>query len=441
MGKNDDNFTNKKKSIITAINKSMSSKYYGDLLRSINNGINALTYRDFAKIPISTKKIFEDYSFDNFNKDFISAKAVNMVKHKDAEYKTILKDHDLSLVHTSGTTGQPTDLFRHNNDLHSDFIYLNKRRLRSVNFGEFAESKYIWIWPLNEIYLDDPIEEEGIVYAIENEYGYNLPLSSYTDYELDKVLRLIQLKKIKWLNGLPSALSALSHYMYKHNVRTASRMEYIECVGEKLFGWQENLITDAFGIAPANVYSAVETSAIAFACNKGNLHTMDNCFVEIIDCNDKGFGNIIVTKLNNTYGHLIRYALGDMGRWIECDCGDLKNPAIELSGYRSNDKFIRNDGTAIEPYPIINAIMFIEKKAGVRIVQQQVVQKEIDLLDISYKTLYETTALEKEFIRSELEGFLHGYLGDAVHLVLNIGTGIEIAKKKYGKFQVFINEL
>ncbi|MNL18895.1 Phenylacetate-coenzyme A ligase [compost metagenome] len=94
----------------------------------------------------------------------------------------------------------------------------------------------------------------------------------------------------------------------------------------------------------------MDAGPIGFQCphSKGAEHHLhaDHQFVELIDRRTRepagpgGFGEIVVTNLNRRVMPLIRYKIGDLGRWVEGDCPCGRSmPRLELLG-RSDDVVI-----------------------------------------------------------------------------------------------------
>lgn len=88
-------------------------------------------------------------------------------------------------------------------------------------------------------------------------------------------------------------------------------------------------VRNALGIETRNSYGTSELGSIAISCNNsGAMHVIEDLFeVEVLrdgkPVADGQIGEIVVTDLTNTAMPLIRYRVGDSGRFVQgqCQCG------------------------------------------------------------------------------------------------------------------------
>lgn len=92
------------------------------------------------------------------------------------------------------------------------------------------------------------------------------------------------------------------------------------CTGEVLFPHQRQYIESVFGCRVVNEYGSTENGIIAFECEYGNMHILPTVYVEIVNPNEHGFGEIVVTELNSRSLPFLRYRNGDTGRILPNDC-------------------------------------------------------------------------------------------------------------------------
>ena len=131
------------------------------------------------------------------------------------------------------------------------------------------------------------------------------------------------------------------------NIQFDEAMNWAEPVDENL----RELVREAFGARISDRYSSEEAGAIALQCPKHNhLHAMQlSNYVEILD--DSGepvkpgeVGKVHITCLANPNMPLIRYELGDMVSWGECDY--IKGlPVIEPKIVRVRDAIWDSSGS------------------------------------------------------------------------------------------------
>jgi len=150
------------------------------------------------------------------------------------------------------------------------------------------------------------------------------------------------------LVGLPSTLIQLVQ-------QGLPSVRKVLCGGEGLNSKVRTDLEKLLGLKIPLVYANVECGVIGIQCKEisgsNQYHIIDeDCFVEIIDIatgNPSKEGEIIVTHLHRRLQPMIRYRLGDRGKWIHssCTCG-LTSPRIELKG-RVTDELITVNGITI----------------------------------------------------------------------------------------------
>ena len=162
-------------------------------------------------------------------------------------------------------------------------------------------------------------------------------------------------------------------------------LEYIELTGEYLQDSVRVEIEDKFQCITANQYGSREVNSIAFECPFHNLHCLEgNVYVEVMDMDNEGFGDIVVTSLKNRAMPVIRYKLGDkikIHKNIKCRCGRCGR-VIELKEGRSDDWIYLSDGSKIHVYILIQGFHLIQSETGECIKQFQIRQRKVDCLEI-----------------------------------------------------------
>lgn len=138
------------------------------------------------------------------------------------------------------------------------------------------------------------------------------------------------------------------------------RIRKVFYTGEHLYAPEQDYLRETFGVEViASIgYGTVDAGPIGFQCphSESGVHHIhaDHQFVELIDRRTRepaepgGFGELLITNLNRRLMPMIRYRIGDLGRWVEgdCPCGRTM-PRFELLG-RSDDILVVG-GVAI-PY-------------------------------------------------------------------------------------------
>ncbi|HAT71976.1 MAG TPA: hypothetical protein DCS63_04095 [Elusimicrobia bacterium] len=186
--------------------------------------------------------------------------------------------------------------------------------------------------------------EKAIAYtkAISVPVGSNLPLENIAGYLEDfKVTAVI---------GLPSFLVKLAEYVKANPAR------HKLCVGKIFYGGEYvgvemvKFFKEVFPGADVRSagYATADAGVIGFQCPvcvKGQHHLFAfSQFIEFVDQNNmapvkKGdIGELVVTCLSKKHMPIIRYRVGDLGRWLmkPCACG-RKEPSFEILG-RCDDR-------------------------------------------------------------------------------------------------------
>ncbi len=107
----------------------------------------------------------------------------------------------------------------------------------------------------------------------------------------------------------------------------------------------------AFECPVIDLYSLTETGPIGYACPRGDgaFHVLPtDLFVELLDVDRDGRGEITVSGGRNPFVPLLRYRTGDFAR-IEhapCPCGDRAPRIVELEG-RAPVRLLARDGRSV----------------------------------------------------------------------------------------------
>ncbi|MFH1452705.1 MAG: aldehyde dehydrogenase family protein [Armatimonadota bacterium] len=199
--------------------------------------------------------------------------------------------------------------------------------------------------------------------AIEKAGCINLPIGG--NIEAEEILNYLVMFKPDAVLAIPSVLMSIASLAKEKKVKI--KIPKILSGGEHIFKENLNYIKKVFSserIASIG-YATNDVGAIGYQCRhlSGGLHHINSKlqYVEILNSQTlkpvkKGEeGKIIVTNLNRRLQPVIRYDVGDMGRWVykECPCG-VKGPLFELLG-RSDDVLIIGGGN-IYPEVIREAI-------------------------------------------------------------------------------------
>jgi phenylacetate-CoA ligase len=251
---------------------------------------------------------------------------------------------------------------------------------------------------------------------------------------LDKiVLELIRFNP-ELIYAYSTGAGRLAEYLierYGESNPLKPRVVIITC--ETLFPHHKEAIKAAFRLEGANEYGAAEGGIIAFQCPEGGLHiSVDRVMVEIAEPDEKGFGRVVITPLNNQAMVLLRYDLGDRGRLLEgvCACGRTL-PLMELAGARVSEMIITSKG-AIASSTFFDYMGKSLQPYGLRkfrVIQQSRIHFQIQLAGIESENI----ALEKRIKKA-----VQDFLGDDINVAIDYVS--EINRDGSGKLRYFIRE-
>lgn len=165
---------------------------------------------------------------------------------------------------------------------------------------------------------------------------------------------LLRAQGIDTLMGVPSWLFRVFDAIKADP--SGIRIRKVFYTGEHMYPSEQAYLKDTFGVEViASIgYGTVDAGPIGFQCpySQGGVHHVhtDHQFVEIVDrrtsarastseerAGSGGIGEVLITNLNRRLMPLVRYKIGDLGRWVEGDCPCGRSmPRFELLG-RSDD--------------------------------------------------------------------------------------------------------
>jgi len=160
-----------------------------------------------------------------------------------------------------------------------------------------------------------------------------------TPARLDQYLARVLRFQPRVLYGYPTALALLAqHAARRLGPRDFSWLRLVVTTGEELTPDQRSQLRATFGAPVASEYGNREVGVIAHDCPAGRMHIVSpHVFVEVVSGGRPAApgvcGEILCTTLNARAQPLLRYRVGDVGRFAteECTCG-LPWPVLKLEG-------------------------------------------------------------------------------------------------------------
>ena len=184
------------------------------------------------------------------------------------------------------------------------------------------------------------------------------------------------------LTGYASSYFSMARLMLEHGLSLGYWPRALILCADKATANMKSVIRDAFLARPYEEYGSVENAALATECAAGSLHVSpDFGIVEIVDEEGQPLGpgeegRIVCTSLLNDVQPLIRYEIGDLGRWSDrpCPCGRNQFPVLEEIVGRIEDAVIGPDGREI--------VRICSLQDVPHVLASQLVQERLDLLRV-----------------------------------------------------------
>lgn len=255
-----------------------------------------------------------------------------------------------------------------------------------------------------------------------------------SDSHLDKITPVIVKFDPDVIYGYTTGVGRFAEYIWeRYGDNSPVKPKTVFITSETLFEQHRAAIKNAFGIMPANEYGCAEGGIIAFDCAEGNMHVAaDRILVEIESPDSDGYGRVVITPFMNIAMPLIRFDLGDIGRYIpgECRCG-RKLPLFELAGARVSEMIVTKRGTsASSTFFDFMAKSLLPK--GLR--QFRAIQKSLTHLHLQMVQSNPDDREIEDMVRSQVVEFL----GDDMMVTFEYLN--ELIPDESGKLRYFVKE-
>ncbi len=178
-----------------------------------------------------------------------------------------------------------------------------------------------------------------------------LPASSTLDEQVETMLRVRPLGLIGQTGGI--------YLLARELLRRGEplKLRFVVPTGATLMPQMRQTMFEAYGVAPRDLYGAIELGGVATQCGKGNFHIdHDRVALEIVDeaaqpVPDGAPGQVICTALYSYYMPFIRYRLLDVAAIStrRCDCR-CRLPLMEPVQGRINDFLPTPRGDLVSPH-------------------------------------------------------------------------------------------
>ncbi len=400
--------------------------YYMEMFKTLNISCDEIKcFDDLKKIPTLSKEIVRTRY-----KDFIPNIYVGKYQ----------------ITKTSGSTGISTS-FRVSKDAaeHWYAAKLYGRMINGINPGD----PLLWIWG------ERKNTKKSFFYSIKLrlkqyiEKQYKISAFDITEENAIKISELIKRRKIVAIYGYSSAIYEFSLILKRKNIYLP--LKHIFATSEKLYDYQRMTISEVFKCPVSVEYGGAEMGILAFECNKGGFHIIEeNVYMEAIDINKNdddmpnynNLKSIVITDLNNFSMPLLRYESGDLTHNIlenNCDCGSKRRIIDEIVGRKydmirlSNNKVIHGE-----------MINYLIKEITLKDTTCGFVHQFIQHSYTDFSLYIETDDLneqQKNNLQKKIKQDFQNYLGIDYKFNLNIYFVHSIERANFGKHRYIISEL
>jgi phenylacetate-CoA ligase len=106
-------------------------------------------------------------------------------------------------------------------------------------------------------------------------------------------------------------------YCEQHGVRFPS-LRFVLCSYEFVSVVHRRILARVFGVPVFNLYGSTETGHLLMENERGAMKpSYETAFLEVVDADVHGIGELVVTTLTNDYMPLLRYRIGDLAERVE----------------------------------------------------------------------------------------------------------------------------
>ncbi|HEY1717539.1 MAG TPA: hypothetical protein VGH42_04495 [Verrucomicrobiae bacterium] len=136
-------------------------------------------------------------------------------------------------------------------------------------------------------------------------------------------------------------------YCEQHGLKFAS-LKFILCSYEFVSVVHRKILARVFGVPIFNLYGSTETGHLLMENERGEMKpSCDTAFLEIVDADARGVGELVVTTLTNDYMPLLRYRIGDL---VELHAAPYENH-FTVHG-RARDALKSKDGQRVTTWEV-----------------------------------------------------------------------------------------
>ncbi len=234
----------------------------------------------------------------------------------DVDFDDLLEQEAIELEHTSGTSQERTPLLlpRH---------WWNLQEARALRLNSHVAKILDQSPDARRVTISSPVCSGEICYTgvparSERILGNALfvSLSRYPFLWSDGDLARMAAEAQEWnpvfLDCDPVYGVVFALYCERKGIRLHN-LKFIICSYEFLSVTHRQILERVFGVPVLNLYGSTETGHLTMEDAEGQMRpSYDTAFLEVLDTDSAGIGDLVVTTLTNQYMPLIRYRIGDL---------------------------------------------------------------------------------------------------------------------------------
>lgn len=280
---------------------------------------------DLAKIPLLTRDILRSRNDELVARSHHSTKA--------------------SLEHTGGTTAKPVPFLRDRSDASWGWA----AALRAYSWAGYElGDKEALVWASASINRRRrrPL---GVLYDMVKR-TLLIDTAGFSAQRLNEILGELEKFAPDFIRGYSSTVRLLAEELLRDGRRVEPKG--VISTASVLYEAERKVICQAFGCPVFDFYGAREVMAIAAECDEHmGLHvSVENMVLEVVRDDESAspgeVGSLVITNLTNYSMPLIRYEIGDLGRFgsAPCSCG-RGLPVLEALEGREYELIVNSDGS------------------------------------------------------------------------------------------------
>jgi phenylacetate-CoA ligase len=382
------------------------------------------------KVPPLTRQEVIDHRHEMVDRAF-KGSAESADRSKSAPGEPILfapfRRHKLVRNTSSGSTGAPT-------------VFYEDGSLTALNWAlELRLKNWFNIRPGSRearmVRLSSDYMPTSRVLGLRNRLWNQLiiPGVNLTDDHYANSVDRIEKFRPKVLWGFTSALAGLADYLQRKGISPSSwGVQLITGWAAPVYDHERRILQEVFSCPVSNIYSAREVGHIAGQCPHGEFHI--NQEHSLVERDDAGGGELLVTSLDLSPMPFIRYRMGDIGRTTDstCECGRKLQVLRDFLG-RTGEVYRTRDGRMIAPNFWCRTFMNVKLSEAVK--RFQVVYVRDDFMRIRIVKSPSYTQSIEQLLRDHLE---KNFSRD---MQIEFAYVAEIKPEVSGKYAMVVNEI